>query len=209
MESLKTQWQELCAPYGADRKVIHQYWMEIQNAYRGKRRYYHNLQHIQNLLEQTERQQADINDYDGLRFAIFYHDIVYSSLRKDNESRSALLAQKRLEKLRVPSRRITHCLKLILATQDHQLPSASSDPDLRYFLDFDLSILGADWEQYKCYTQQIRKEYQIYPGWMYRKGRLKVLSKFLKRSCLYFTPLYFEQFEIKARNNLNRELQLL
>lgn len=209
MKNLLNQWRTLCAPYGADRRTVDQCWLEISRAYQGKRRYYHNLQHLRDLLIQADQQQSRLEDYDALRFSIFYHDIIYSSLRRDNEVRSAQLAQKKLKELGFPVSRISRCEQQIRATQRHLIPPSSSDPDLAYMLDFDLAILGTEWERYEWYIQQIRKEYQIYPTWMYRKGRRKVLAHFLERPSLFFTPVYMDQFELKARNNLQKELLLL
>ena len=81
--------------------------------------------------------------------------------------------------------------------------------DNAYLLDFDLSILGKDWETYKNYTQQVRQEYKIYPDFLYNPGRKKVLLHFLERETLYFTESYKTQFENKARENIKRELETL
>lgn len=207
MEQLEDQWNALCSAYCPDNKVVRECWQQIEDAYRARRRYYHNLQHLRQLLAQADRYLSLLQDYDGIRFSIFYHDIIYSSLRKDNELRSAVLAGKMLDKIGFPTLRANRVLRQIRATQQHTIPGGPADPDLPYFLDFDLAILGSDWDTYQNYTRQIRREYQIYPGWMYRKGRRKVLIHFLERSRLFFTSLYFEHYEFRARENLNRELK--
>ena len=79
--------------------------------------------------------------------------------------------------------------------------------DNAYLLDFDLSILGSDWDSYRNYTIQIRKEYKIYPDFMYKSGRKKVLQHFLERETLYFTEAYQVTHENRARENLKKELQ--
>lgn len=209
MDYLETIWRELCAPYCSNRSVIQRCWRDIQNAYQGRRRYYHNLQHIRQLLDQAAQYRSGIQDYDALRFSIFYHDAIYSSLRKDNEIRSAEFARKKLDRLNFPTLRSNRVIRQIQATQQHLVPMASNDPDLPYFLDFDLFVLAGEWEEYLLYTQKIRREYKIFPGWMYRNGRRKVLMHFLERRRLYFTPVYFERYELRARKNLKRELELL
>jgi predicted metal-dependent HD superfamily phosphohydrolase len=40
-------------------------------------------------------------------------------------------------------------------------------------LDADLSILGKDLDTYLAYTKMIRKEYSIYPDFLYKPGRKK------------------------------------
>ena len=209
MEVLSQSWYKICKPYTTDQELIESCWQEIPKAYQSKGRYYHNLQHISKLLQQAQAYQEELEDYELLCFSIFYHDIVYSSLRKDNEPQSATLARKRLQKMGLSNDSIEKCGRQIEATQKHQIPSNSFDPDLPYFLDFDLSILGSEWSSYQLYTKQIRKEYRIYPGWMYRKGRKQVLRHFLERERLFFTKSYFEKYEGKARENLWREIKLL
>jgi predicted metal-dependent HD superfamily phosphohydrolase len=209
MKVLLQTWSKLCASRSTDHEYIASCWQEIQKAYQSKGRYYHNLQHLSNLLLQAQACYDQLKDYELLCFSIFYHDIIYSSLRKDNEPKSAALAKKRLQKIGLSNDRIEKCCQQIKATQKHQIPPHSTDPDLPYFLDFDLSILGSNWSTYQTYTEQIRKEYRIYPGWMYRKGRKQVLSHFLERERLFFTDTYFQQYEIKARTNLQRELENL
>lgn len=209
MDNLEEIWKELCSPYCSNRSLIRRCWQDIQNAYQGRRRYYHNLQHLTHLMDQARQYQSTFKDYDALCFSIFYHDIMYSALRKDNETRSAEFARKKLDRLGFPTLRSNRVDKQIRATQLHQIPLASTDPDLPYFLDFDLLILASDWDRYYLYTLQIRKEYKIFPGWMYRKGRRKVLTHFLERRRLFFTPIYFERYELRARENLKKELALL
>ena len=75
-------------------------------------------------------------------------------------------------------------------------------------LDFDLSILGSDWETYQKYAQNIRKEYNVYSYFMYKKGRRKVLQHFLERERLFFTEYSFNAFEEKARFNLKKEMAM-
>ena len=81
--------------------------------------------------------------------------------------------------------------------------------DNAYLLDLDLSILGTDWEIYNKYTQNIRKEYKIYPDILYKPGRKKVLKHFLERDSLYFTERFKTKFEKQARNNLIQEIDML
>lgn len=76
-------------------------------------------------------------------------------------------------------------------------------------MDLDLSILGTDWETYKKYTQNIRKEYAIYPNFLYKYVRKKVLQHFLECETLFFTERYKINFETKAIKNLRKEIELL
>jgi predicted metal-dependent HD superfamily phosphohydrolase len=97
---------------------------------------------------------------------------------------------------------------MIVSTQKHEL-ILKQNQDNAHLLDLDLSILGTDWETYQKYIHNIRKEYKIYPDFMYKPGRKKVLKHFLDRETLYFTDDFRNKHEVKARENLKREIKLL
>jgi len=146
----------------------------------------------------------EISDWDTLRFSVFYHDIIYKARRKDNEEKSAQIAQIRLHQLKVPSFKIAACASQILATKHHQTDGST---DTEFFLDLDIAILGAPHELYRRYAQQIRKEYAIFPNLVYRFGRKKVLQHYLNRNYIFLTKKFREAFEVQAKLNLRTELE--
>ncbi|EDP72635.1 hypothetical protein FBALC1_16077 [Flavobacteriales bacterium ALC-1] len=160
------------------------------------------------MLAYTEDFKNNIEDYDALIFTIWYHDIIYKSTKKDNEEKSAIFAKKRLKILNFDKKRLENVQKMIVSTKKHQV-ILDKNMDNAYLLDMDLSILGTDWKVYKNYTQQIRKEYKIYPDFMYKPGRKKVLTHFLERKTLYFTENFRSKYEKQARENLQKEIELL
>ncbi|GAB5525289.1 MAG: hypothetical protein Roseis2KO_31610 [Roseivirga sp.] len=81
--------------------------------------------------------------------------------------------------------------------------------DTNYLTDIDLSVLGAAPEVYQNYTVAIRKEYSIYPGFLYKRGRKKVLKHFLEMEHIFKTELFREKYEDRARKNLQAELNSL
>ena len=93
---------------------------------------------------------------------------------------------------------------LILSTQKHQAVVPSGDINL--FLDIDLSILGASEEDYKKYFTDTRKEYFMFPRFLYAKGRTKVLSSFLQRDSIFFTQDAIMKWEKQARINMQQEI---
>ena len=157
---------------------------------------------------QLENYKNDIIDLDALKLAIWYHDIVYKSSRKNNEQKSADFAEKRLKSIHFDEKRLENIKKLIVSTKKHQILLKQNN-DNSYLLDLDLSILGTNWNTYKKYIENIRLEYKIYPDLMYNLGRKKVLHSFLERDVLYFTKSFKEQFESQARENLKKEIELL
>jgi predicted metal-dependent HD superfamily phosphohydrolase len=128
---------------------------------------------------------------------------VYNVRRQDNEEKSAELAQQRLQTLHYSSAGIDKCVAQILATKGH---TTSPDLDTNLFTDADLAILGQDWPTYHNYTQQVRREYSIYPDLLYKPGRKKVLQHFLNMERIFKTSHFYALYEQNARNNLNREI---
>lgn len=180
-------------------------WADIEKNYSDKKRHYHTLQHLENLLVQLTEVKGEIQNWETVLFTLYYHDIIYSSLKSDNEEKSAELAEKRMKQISVPKDRIELCKNQILATKSH---ITSADGDTNYFTDADLSVLGQDWETYSRYYQNVRKEYSIYPDLVYNPGRKKVLNHFLSMDRIFKTDFFRNKFEKQARQNLQKEIEL-
>lgn len=202
------KWIQLGSRFSDNHAYLEEVWDELIKKYSGKNRYYHGLSHIWNMLFQAEDCKDQMVDKEVVDFAIWFHDIIYKSTRKDNEEKSADFAKKVLSQFSIEERRVEKTYNLIVSTKKHQIID-SSDLDNAYLLDFDLSILGQPWDIYERYIKNIRKEYKIYPNLLYKPGRKKVLETFLERKTLYFTEKYQELYELKARENLKKEIQLL
>ncbi|WKN44768.1 HD domain-containing protein [Tunicatimonas pelagia] len=206
MKNLSIVWQELTAKYSNDRQLVDRLWDEIEKSHTTKKRNYHNLTHLKYMVDHATRYHDNLSDPDTILFSVFYHDIVYDATRQDNEHKSADMARKRLSKLGVPTDKITKCHAQIIATQSH---SFNSDSDTNYLLDFDLAILGESPSIYQEYTNKIRKEYAIYPDFLYKRGRRKVLQHFLAIERIFKTDIFYEDYEQPARANLEAELESL
>lgn len=204
---LRDYWCDLASGY-ADNVIVDTFWNDIETKYTNKKRYYHNLTHLYNMFLQIEEFKIEIEDLNSLKFAIWYHDIIYKSTKKDNEAQSAIFAEKALKILKYDMSEIEKVKNLIISTKTHEL-LLTQNSDNAYLLDLDLSILGADWKTYSKYIQNIRKEYKIYPDILYKRGRKKVLKHFLERDVLYFTEMFRTKFEQQARSNLKREIEML
>jgi len=208
IEWLKKEWNTLASSYTEDNNLVSNLWTEIEDHYCSKNRHYHNLSHIYNMLIQAEEIKTIIVDYDAFRFSIWYHDIIYKATKKNNEEKSAEFAKKRLKSINFDQKQLKNVEKLIKSTQKHDIVSDDND-DNAYLLDIDLSILGAQWDVYHLYIQNIRKEYAIYPNMIYKKGRKKAMHHFLERRPIFFTKLYRDKFEAQARFNIEKEINLL
>ncbi|NUY80112.1 hypothetical protein HUK80_04330 [Flavobacterium sp. MAH-1] len=195
----------LTKPFCSEEKQT-ELWSEIEKSHSKKGRFYHDLSHLEHLLKTLSEIKSKISDWETTLFCLFYHDIVYKATGKTNEENSADLAAKRLSEIKYPIEKIEQCHAMILATKAHNF---CSDSDINLFTDADLSILGSDWETYFTYAKNVRKEYKIYPDFMYNPGRKKVLQHFLGMPRMFKTDWFFERFEEQARSNLKRESDLL
>lgn len=176
-------------------------------AYSAPKRAYHNLDHIAALLKWIEKLPNLFPYPERAKWAAFYHDCIYVSTRKDNEARSAIAAQTYLIDTGMPLDDVKWIFEAIIRTAKHDGEGAS--PDMQAFLDCDLGILGSDWAIYSTFSKAIRKEYSRIPILHYRTGRKQVLTHFLEREYIYFSPYFREHFEAKARENLKREIESL
>lgn len=205
---LKTSWTKLIGQFTTDEQLISNSWQQIKQHYTEKNRAYHNLTHINNMLEEAAKFDEKITDKAVLLLAIWFHDIIYDPLSKTNEKDSAEFAKKILSQTSLSPESIQKCYDLILLTIKHQ-PHETAHLDDKLMVDFDLEILSRDWEAYKIYSKQVRKEYWMYPAPLFKNGRKKAMGKFLERPTIYQTPFYQEAKEAKARANIQREMEEL
>lgn len=181
-----------------------QLWKEIEEHYGASTRHYHTLTHLEHLLKELEEIKSLVHEWDCMVFSLFYHDVIYDTFRQNNEEKSAAFAVKRLTALKVPATIISRCSEQILATKKHE---AGTDTDTDLFTDADLAILGQSPARYDLYCRQIRKEYHLYPDFLYHPGRKKVLLHFLEMEKIFKTDYFFARYEQAARHNIDRELQ--
>ncbi|MEC5142661.1 hypothetical protein [Chitinophaga sp. 212800010-3] len=206
-QDLPIIWSSLHQAYTTDVNLINPAWMALEEAYNSKERHYHNLRHIASLISLQQEYADNITDNDIVLFSIFFHDLVYNVPGSDNEAQSAAAAVTHLHAIGYPAERARLVETFINATLTHV--NELQHPDLDYFLDFDLQILGASPEAYQAYTKQIRHEFSLYPDLVYRPGRKKVLQHFLDMPAIFRTQAFLERYEQQARENLITELNTL
>ncbi len=203
---IKTVFIDLVKNYESNDSKIEILWTEIEKNYSKKNRFYHNLSHLENLYSELLNVKNEIEDWDTILFTLFYHDIIYKATSKENEEKSAELAVKRLKEIGFDAEKTQKCFDQIIATKSHEI---SINNDTNIFTDADLSILGQNWNLYSKYYKNVRKEYSIYPDFLYNPGRKKVLEHFLAMPRIYKTDLFFNKYEINAKLNLEKELLVL
>lgn len=152
-----------------------------------------------------------LHDPLAVECAILLHDAVYDPRRGDNEQRSAALARELLSGV-VPAATLARTVRLIEATEQHQLPpdvAVCEAADARIFLDLDLSVLGAAPVVFDAYEAGVRHEYRHVPDADFRRDRAKILADFLARERLFLSDWGRDRFEAQARANLRRSLEAL
>ncbi|MBO0357064.1 hypothetical protein J0X19_03825 [Hymenobacter sp. BT186] len=204
--SLAAQWHQLTAPFLPDATRRDATLHQLVAAYTASGRHYHNLRHVQILLDAVQQQAEAVQDMPVVQLAVWFHDAVYNPMRDDNEARSAELALQFLADTTLPPDRQQRVAFLIERTKDHTQPQPPNDTDLHLFLDADLGILGAPEAAYWEYARQVRQEYRLVPDILYRRGRRKVLEKLLHTPVLYQTETYRIRLDAAARRNLQAEL---
>lgn len=202
--SLKNIFIKNLTEIGFDASKIEGLWADLEKAYSGKSRYYHNLTHLEEMIAQYEMYHSHLTFPVEVLYAIFYHDYIYKATSKENELKSAEYAISILP----ANAKINTALvfDMIVATKMHQ---HNEIEDSNWLIDFDLKILAKEWNDYEVYFKQIRKEYKIYPDLLYNPGRKKALQHFLENEFIFQTETFRTQFEKQARENILKEISLL
>lgn len=202
--NLKEIYSDLLSNIGFSTNEIQQNWLDLEKTYSAKSRHYHNLTHLKEMIASFETYRDKLQNPNEILFSIFYHDFVYSASKKDNELKSAEYALAVLPENVDLNKQLV--FDAICATQQHQ---QNEIEDINWLIDFDLKILAKDWDDYKIYFEQIRKEYRIYPDFLYKPGRAKALKHFLENEFIFQTDEFRGLHEEKARANIEKEISIL
>ena len=202
--NLKNRFIKLLAIYTSDEVLIASLWNTVVVHYSQKHRAYHNLNHLTELFNYFDTYNTPIEKPNNVSFAIFYHDIIYNIWKKDNEERSADFAITQLKNI-VNEIDLKEIHTLILATKTHK----ATTNDAKWLIDFDLAIFGQSVAVYDEYTSLIRKEYKVFPFFIYKRERRKIIRHFINKSSIFTTKTFVNLFEEKAKNNLKTELKSL
>jgi predicted metal-dependent HD superfamily phosphohydrolase len=206
---LSEKWFQLTNKYTNDVGLQKEIFDRLTRNYNSSERHYHNLSHIQKMLETLSIFENKLSNTDAVYFAVWFHDVVYNSKASDNEEQSASYATRELQKLNADLFLIKTVNDLILRTKNHTVIENDESTDLKMFLDTDLVILGSSREEYILYMDGVRKEYGHVPGILYRIGRKKIMKKFLEQKYIYRSLQFRERFEKTARGNIQFEIDQL
>lgn len=171
-------------------------------------RRYHDLAHLNAVLDGVDALAAHATDPDAVRLAAWYHDAVYTGA-PDDEERSAQLAEAELgpDGLALPAALVSETARLVRLTLTHN--PAPGDRNGETLCDADLAILAADSTAYLRYTAAVRAEYAHVEDAAFRAGRASLLTKLLGLPSLFRTARGKELWESPARDNVAAELTAL
>jgi predicted metal-dependent HD superfamily phosphohydrolase len=191
---------------GCDREVFR----IARRSYDSPWRFYHTWSHIAACLAQFAEQKFD--NPRAVLLALLFHDAVYVPGDKDNEIRSAELAERMLRyRSSVPESERRSISRMILLTANHHSADHLLTADEAKLIDIDLSVLGQAWPAYQEYMQGVRREYcpAVTTEFQYRIGRRAFLEKILSQKRIFMTDEMASRREVRARFNVSREIDLL
>ena len=84
---VKETFNSLLSKHSTNTELNETLWQEIESNYTHKKRQYHSLSHIENLIAQLTEIKSQIQVWDTLLFSVFYHDIIYHSKSQKNEEK--------------------------------------------------------------------------------------------------------------------------
>lgn len=178
--------------------------------YNSNNRFYHNLEHINDCLNELSKlsKLLDSQDLIIIYFAIIFHDIIYdvSAKKWENENNSSIFAELYLNDLWIDQKFVTKVKDMINLTANHLVDE--NNELWKFMIDIDLSILWRDWSSYYSYAQKIRKEYSKFSDIDYIIWRLNFLEWLLNRQ-IYQTKYFIDLYEKQAKLNIQKEIQLL
>ncbi|AXH72890.1 MAG: phosphopantetheine adenylyltransferase [Caudoviricetes sp.] len=185
------------------------------NCYTQPNRYYHNLEHIYNMLVIYEKYfSSNIFQNNEVVWAILLHDIVYKKQANSFLSFSPKLSDEENSAMNVDIFvDDSHCLvlikNLILATDFQKTTQDYLENVIKYV---DMYILCSPPDIYDEYAKNIRKEYQEYSDIDYKVGRLAVLNTILDKITngqVFNIGKHYKLHTEQATINISREIERL
>ena len=198
---LRRKWHDLLRVWAVDLAPADRTFEEVREHYAEPGRFYHTLDHVENVLETVENLGSYARNLNAVKLATWLHDVIYDSRASNNEERSADYAERLCETFSISDGRLV--ASLILRTKTHD---PAGDADAQVLIDADLAILGANEPAYRAYSEKIRQEYAWVPEADYRQGRWRVLQSFLSRPRIFHLLCHLED---PARRNIAAEIAQL
>ena len=180
---------------------------ELIRRYGAVPRVYHDVRHLLAVLERIDELDEEADQPDLVRLAAWYHDAVYDVRRRDNEERSAELAETTLPAYEFEPAEVAEVARLVRLTRTHA--PEPGDRNGAVLCDADLAVLAGDRDAYAAYREAVRVEYRHVGDDEFASGRAQVLRDLLALDRLFHTESGWARWERAARENLRVELATL
>ncbi|MBF4458632.1 DUF4031 domain-containing protein [Pseudoclavibacter sp. VKM Ac-2867] len=215
--TLVRRWAELELPVtGGRQRATDALRDELLDAWSAPSRHYHDVTHLLSVLDAIDimrlraaetREPLAERELLTARLAAWFHDAVYEGAAGDDERASADLAVERLTALGVDSTLVADVERLVLATIVHTV--AESDAAGQILMDADLAVLARSEDGYARYVALVKRDFAHVTDEQWRAGRASVLETLLATPRLFVSPAAPEDWEERARRNLEHELDAL
>ena len=86
---LRRQWHDLLSVWAVEPALADRTFEEVRTHYAGPGRFYHTLDHVQNVLQTVESLGSYARNLNAVKLAAWLHDVICNSRASDNEERSA------------------------------------------------------------------------------------------------------------------------
>jgi predicted metal-dependent HD superfamily phosphohydrolase len=177
---------------------------ELCAAYAQRHRFFHTLDHVNDCLVELRTAWDAAERPHEVAIAIWFHDGIYDTQRRDNKERSAGWAERALSDASCDHAARARISSLILATRHDSFPPCG---DLALASDIDLLPLASPPERFERDCASLRRELEWVPDVEYKARRRDAMRALLART-LYST-VRFREREVAARTNLEREIARL
>ncbi len=192
------RWESLCARLNIVNAAG--IFRQLERYYSGRSRRYHNGSHINHCLAQLEASSRPEARDPLLEFAIWFHDVIYSTMSARNELRSADLAAAVLKSAGASVDAQEEVRSLIRATSHREPPRGIGH---QLITDIDLTPLGASPGEFRDTEERIRAEYGWVPRKLYRIKRLDLLRDLCQRPQIFSLDEFYDRYETQARANIS------
>jgi predicted metal-dependent HD superfamily phosphohydrolase len=175
--------------------------------YNSPNRYYHNLTHILDMLDNSQEiiSKDIIFDKTILQTAIIFHDVIMVGNSGQSETASASFAYQCLDSLDSIDEFKHEVYNMIMATNYSNPPKFELTTEIKLLIDLDFHILSRPWDIYGEYTRNVRKEYDIIADHIFYYGRISFLNNLLKKD-IFQTEEFKNRYQLSTKHNIILEL---
>lgn len=201
-------WQGYALKAGCSMENVEKWWKAILHNYTLPSRTYHNMHHLRDIFRDLKDIEPELENPLAVGLSVFFHEIVYEPAASDNELASSELAQQFAYDVDLSPKILKCMLSIIDHGHDVGDGPEGANPDIVYFMDLKLAVLGRDPELYGTYVQKIREEYSFLTTEDFLSSRAGVLARLLETR-IFNTSIMSTKYEERARRNVARELEAL